>query len=61
MNVVFNVMKTKEKNYYDFGSRSLYPEENIFSVDAGRTKKFKDQSFIVPWQMERQKKDEIQV
>lgn len=54
-------MKTKDKNYYYFGSRSLYPKEDIYSEDARNEKKFKDQLFIVPWQMEHLKKNEIQV
>jgi hypothetical protein len=61
MHVVFIVMKTKDRNYYDFGSRSLYPKEDIYSEDARNEKRFKDQQFIVPWQMEHQKKNEIQV
>lgn len=61
MNVVINVMKTKDKNYYDFGSRSLYPKEDIYSEDARNERKFKDQQFIVPWQMEHLKNNEIQV
>ncbi len=54
-------MKAKDKNFYDFGSRSLYFKESNFSEDARNSKNFENQKFIVPWQMEQQKKNEILV
>ena len=58
---MFSVMKTTDKNHYDFGSRTIYPRNFNFSEDTRDFKKIENQQFIVPWQMNEPKKDEILV
>jgi len=52
-------MKTPDKNFYDFGSRSLYQIQFDSSIDDKKRKKFESQQFIVPWQLNESRKKEV--
>lgn len=59
--VMVSDMKTTEKDYYDFGSKSKFQYHFNFSEEDRSFKKFESQQFIVPWQMNKLKKNEILV
>jgi len=54
-------MKTKEGHHYDFGSRSLYHAKSDVSQRERDSKKIEHQQFVVPWQMNKTKKGQIQI
>lgn len=53
------VMKTKEKAKLDFERQSQYQGLGYNSHDLRNFKKFENEQFIVPWQMEKTKKDRL--
>ena len=52
-------MKTKKKDYYDFGSGSLYQLQFNHSKEEESLKETDNQQFIVPWQLNRTKNEEF--
>ena len=60
-NVMMIVMKTKEKNEVDFEHQSYYQGLSYSFSNEWNFKEFENDKFIVPWQMEKTKKNEILV
>ena len=52
-------MKTVVKTKLDFERRSQYQDLYNYSRRERNFKEFEDDQFIVPWQMEKKKKDKL--
>ena len=57
--VWFIVMKTKEKAKLDFERRPQYQGLDYYFNKERSFKEFENEQFIVPWQMEKTKKNEL--
>jgi hypothetical protein len=55
------VMETKLKTKIDFERQSRYQGLYQYSDSVGDFKKYENEHFIVPWQLDKEKKDKILV
>lgn len=51
--VLVDVMKTTDDNDFRFEGKSSYQEYGYFSDKKKEARKFENDRFIVPWQMEK--------